>query len=96
MNKSELVDAIATKSGLDKKQSGAALAAMLEAVEEALADGDRVQLVGFGTWSVTARAERQGRNPQQPGVVITIPAKNVVKFKPSASLAKAVNQQDDE
>ncbi|MCY3574625.1 MAG: HU family DNA-binding protein [Chloroflexi bacterium] len=90
MNKAGLIDAIAAKSGLDKKQSGAALAAMLEAVEEALVAGDRVQLIGFGTWSVNERSARTGRNPSN-NEVIEIPAKNVVKFKPGASLAKAVN-----
>ena len=90
MNKSELVDAIAAKSGLDKKQAGAALAATVAAVEEALVSGDRVQLVGFGTWSVDNRSARTGRNPAT-GESIQIAAKNVVKFKPGASLTKAVN-----
>lgn len=90
MNKAELVDAIAAKSGLDKKQSGAALAAMLESVEEALVGGKRVQLVGFGTWSVNRREARMGRNPSS-GESIEIAAKNVVRFKPGASLSNAVN-----
>ena len=90
MNKAELVDAIAAKSGLDKKQSGAALAAMLESVEEALVSGKRVQLVGFGTWSVNRREARMGRNPSS-GESIEIAAKNVVRFKPGASLSNAVN-----
>ncbi len=90
MNKAELIDAIAAKSGLDKKQSGAALAAMIESVEEALVGGERVQLVGFGTWSVNRREARMGRNPRNKES-IEIPAKNVVRFKPGASLAKSVN-----
>lgn len=90
MNKAELVDAIAAKSGLDKKQSGAALAAMLESVEETLVSGKRVQLVGFGTWSVNRREARMGRNPSS-GESIEIAAKNVVRFKPGASLSNAVN-----
>ncbi|MCY4146774.1 MAG: HU family DNA-binding protein [Chloroflexi bacterium] len=90
MNKAELVEAIAAKSGLDKKQSGEALAAMLEAVEEALVGGDRVQLVGFGTWSVNERPARMGRNPSS-GESIHIAAKKVIRFKPGASLANAVN-----
>ncbi len=90
MNKAELVNAIAEKSGLDKKQAGAALAATLEAVEEALVGGERVQLVGFGSWSVDNRGARMGRNPST-GESIQIAAKNVVKFKPGASLSKAVN-----
>lgn len=90
MNKAELVDAIAAKSGLDKKQASAALAAMIESVEEALVGGDRVQLVGFGTWSVNARSARAGRNPST-GESIQISAKNVIRFKPGASLSKAVN-----
>ncbi len=90
MNKAELIDAIAAKSGLDKKQSGAALAAMIESVEEALVGGERVQLVGFGTWSVNRREARMGRNPSN-NESIEIAAKNVVRFKPGASLAKSVN-----
>ena len=67
-----------------------ALAATVEAVQEALVSGDRVQLVGFGTWSVQNRPARMGRNPSS-GESIQIAAKNVVRFKPGASLSNAVN-----
>ncbi len=89
MNKGELIDAIAAGSKLTKADSGRALDATIEAIEKALKKGDRVALVGFGSFSVAKRAARIGRNPQT-GKEIKIAAKKVVKFKAGADLAKKV------
>ncbi len=89
MNKGELIDAIANGSKLTKADAGRALDATIEAVEKALKKGDRVALVGFGSFSVAKRAARVGRNPQT-GKEIKIAAKKVVKFKAGADLAKKV------
>ena len=87
MNKSELVDAMAEKANLSKADAKKALDAFIDATSGALNSGDRVSLVGFGSFSVSERAERKGRNPQT-GAEITIAAKRVVKFKAGAELAK--------
>jgi len=89
MNKAELVDAIASKSGLTKADSKKALDAFIASTSAALKKGGRVALVGFGSFSVSKREARKGRNPQT-GKEITIPAKKVVKFKAGAELAKVV------
>jgi DNA-binding protein HU-beta len=89
MNKAELIDAIAKSSGLTKVDSGKALNAIIDAVTKSLKKGDKVTLVGFGTFSVGKRAARVGRNPQT-GKEIKIPAKKVAKFKAGAELAKTV------
>lgn len=89
MNKTELVNAIAEKANLSKVQAKAALDASLEAVAEELAKGEKVALIGFGTYSVVEKAERTGINPATKEK-ITIPAKKVVKFKAGAELEKAV------
>lgn len=89
MNKSELVSVMAEKAGLTKKDSEKALDAFVEAVAGALANGDKVQLVGFGSFEVVERAERQGRNPQT-GEDITIPASKAPKFKAGKSLKDQV------
>ncbi len=86
MNKGQLIDAIAKQSGLTKAASEKALNATIKAVTGALKKGDRVGLVGFGSFSVAQRSARTGRNPQT-GKEIKIPAKKVVKFKPGAELA---------
>ena len=86
MNKGQLIDAIASASGLTKAASEKALNATIKAVTGALKKGDRVGLVGFGSFSVVQRSARTGRNPQT-GKEIKIPAKKVVKFKPGAELA---------
>jgi DNA-binding protein HU-beta len=80
MNKGELVDYIASEVGLTKGQAGDALNAVLTAVQKTLKKGDKVTLVGFGTFSVTKRSARTGRNPKT-GAAIKIPAKKVAKFK---------------
>ncbi len=92
MNKSELVSAIADKSGLTKKDSEKALNAFLEAVEDALVNGDKVSLVGFGTFESRRRAARTGRNPRNPEEEIEIPAANVPAFRAGKSLKDALNQ----
>jgi DNA-binding protein HU-beta len=89
MNKAELIDAMASHSGLTKADAKKALDAFIGATTEALKGGDRVALVGFGSFSVSTREERKGRNPQT-GKEITIPAKKVVKFKAGAELADVV------
>ena len=86
MNKAELIDAIATEAGITKAQAKKALESMTDSVASTLASGGRVSLVGFGTFSVSKRAAREGRNPQT-GKTISIAAKNVAKFKPGAELS---------
>lgn len=90
MNKSELVDAMAADAGISKVAAKKALDCMMGSVEKTLKKGGRVSLVGFGSWSVSKRAARDGRNPQT-GKTIRIAAKNVVKFKPGAELKNSVN-----
>jgi len=90
MNKTNLIDAMAEDAGVSKAAAKKALESFLNHVEGALAKGDRVSLVGFGSWSVSRRAAREGRNPQT-GKTIKIAAKNVVKFKAGSDLQKAVN-----
>ena len=80
MNKTELVAAVAEKAGIYKKDSEAAVAAFIASVQDALKAGEKVQLVGFGTFEVRQRSERQGRNPQT-GKTVTIPASKVPAFK---------------
>ena len=89
MNKTELVNAIANEAKLTKVQAKAALEAALCAVGGALAKGEKVALIGFGTFGVVEKGERQGVNPATHEK-ITIPAKKVVKFKAGAELAKMV------
>lgn len=85
MNKAELVKAIAAESGLSKKDSEAALNAVVASVTKALKEGDKVALIGFGTFSVVEKAERKGVNPATKQEIV-IPAKKVVKFKAGAGL----------
>jgi len=85
MNKKELIATMAEMAGLKKVEAEKALNAFIEAVTDALATGDRVRIVGFGTFYVTKRAERKGRNPRT-GEEIRIPARKVVKFKGSKGL----------
>lgn len=86
MNKSQLIDAVAAKSGLSKKDSAAAIAACVESIVEAVKAGDKVALIGFGTFAVQEKPARQGINPATKQK-ITIPAKKVVKFKAGADFA---------
>ncbi|MDA3817013.1 MAG: HU family DNA-binding protein [Prolixibacteraceae bacterium] len=89
MNKAQLIDAMAAKSGLTKADAKKSLDAFIEATGEALKSGDRVALVGFGSFSVSKRSARTGRNPQT-GKEIQIPEKSVVKFKPGSELSESV------
>ncbi len=91
MNKSELISAISTASGLSKTDSEKALNATTEAIKNALTQGESIQLIGFGTFSISERAARTGRNPQT-GKEIQIAAKKVAKFKPGKGLDEAINQ----
>lgn len=92
MNKSELVDAMAKKSGLSKKDTEAALSAFTETIAKTLKKGDKVQLIGFGTFEVTKRAAREGKNPQT-GAKIKIPASKAPKFKAGKALKDTVNKK---
>jgi DNA-binding protein HU-beta len=91
MNKEELIEAIASGAKLTKADAGRALDATMDAIEKSLKKGERVGLVGFGSFSVAKRAARTGRNPQT-GKAIKIAAKKVVKFKAGSDLATAVNK----
>ncbi len=90
MKKVELVEAVANKAGLTKADAGRALDATLEVITNALAKGDKVPLVGFGTFAVSRRAARTGRNPQT-GAEVKIAARNAVTFKAGAALKESVN-----
>lgn len=90
MNKSDLIDAMAEDAGITKAAAKKALESFLGNIEGSLKKGDRVSLVGFGSWSVSKRAAREGRNPQT-GKTIKIGAKKVVKFKAGSDLQKSVN-----
>ena len=90
MNKSELVAAMAEKAGLQKKDAEKALAAFTEVVAEGLKNGDKIQLVGFGTFEVSERAERVGRNPQT-GAEMKIPASKSPKFKAGKAVKDMLN-----
>lgn len=89
MNKAELINAIAAESGLSKADSKKALDAFITSVSDALKDGDKVSLVGFGTFSVSLRGERTGINPSTKAT-IKIPAKKVAKFKAGAELSEII------
>lgn len=90
MNKGELIDAVANSAGLSKADSTKAVDGVLDAISRTLGGGGSVSLVGFGTFSVNARAARAGRNPRT-GETIHIPASNVPKFKAGKALKVAVN-----
>lgn len=90
MNKSQLVDKIATEAGLTKVQANAALAAFIDAVTNTLKSGDKLTLVGFGTFSAGTRAARVGRNPKT-GAPLNIAAAKVAKFKPGKELEETIN-----
>ena len=90
MNKTELIEKIAAGADLSKADAKKALDAILKAIKDALADGDKIALVGFGTFSVSERPAREGINPATKEK-IQIAAKKVVKFKAGAELADALN-----
>lgn len=91
MKKVELVEAVSKKAGLTKADAERAVSAFTDVVTEALVNGDKIPLVGFGTFSVTERAAREGRNPQT-GAVVNIPARKGVNFKAGSALKEAVNK----
>lgn len=91
MNKMELVSAMADKTGLSKKDAEAALKAFTDVVAEELKKGEKIQLVGFGTFEISERAARTGRNPQT-GAEMTIPASKAPKFKAGKALKDSVNE----
>lgn len=90
MNKSELIDLIATQADISKAAAGRALEALLGGVTKTLKKGESVSLVGFGTFAVTKRAARVGRNPRT-GADIKIKASKVPKFRPGKALKDAIN-----
>jgi DNA-binding protein HU-beta len=90
MNKAELIDAMAADAGLTKADAKKALDAFIKVTTNALSSGDKLALVGFGSFSVSTRAARTGRNPQT-GKELKIAAKKVVKFKPGTELANKVS-----
>lgn len=90
MNKAELIVKVAEKSGVSKKDAEKAVSAMLDAVVEAVANGDKVQIVGFGTFEQRERKERNGVNPRTEEKIV-IPASKVPAFKPGRNFKEAVN-----
>lgn len=90
MTKDELIDSVASKTDVSKKETEMVINAVLESITTALTDGDKVTLTGFGTFAVSNRAARVGVNPQNPSQKINIPAMNVPKFKAGKSLKDAV------
>ena len=89
MNKTELIAAVAEKTDLSKKDADAAVSAVLGAITDALKAGDKIQLVGFGTFEVRNRAAKQGRNPRT-GETMTVPASKVPAFKVGKAFKSAV------
>ena len=89
MNKAELAEEVSTETGLTKAASGRVVSGITDAITDALARGERLTLVGFGTFQAVARKARRGRNPQTGGTV-QIPAKKVPRFKPGKGLREAV------
>ncbi len=92
MNKAELVASVAEKTGFTKKDAEIAVNAFVQSVEGALVKGDKVQLIGFGTFETRQRKARQGRNPRKPGETIKIPASKAPVFKAGKALKEAVNK----
>jgi DNA-binding protein HU-beta len=90
MNRQELVDSIAAKANISKKDADAALKGFMESVQDALKKGDKVALVGFGTFEVAERAARDGKNPQT-GEIIKIKASKAPKFKAGKAFKDALN-----
>lgn len=90
MNKADLVNSLSEKTGLTKTKSNQAIDALVETISEALKSGDKVTLVGFGTFKTSQKETRMGRNPKT-GESLEIPAKRVAKFKPGTDLSKIVN-----
>lgn len=92
MNKAEFIAAVANKAGLSKKDATSAIESSIEVITEKLAEGDSVSFIGFGAFSVSQRAARDGINPST-GEKIKIASSNVAKFKVGAKLKEAVNKK---
>ena len=90
MNKADLINEVATTTGLSKTKSSEAIDAVVSAIEKTLAKGEKVSLVGFGSFETSTRGERIGRNPKT-GEEVKIPSKTVAKFKPGTNLTKQIN-----
>jgi DNA-binding protein HU-beta len=90
MNKSDLVNEVATITGLTKTKSTETIDTIISVIESTLAKGEKVSLVGFGSWETSKRAERIARNPKT-GEEVRVPSKTVAKFKPGATLNQKVN-----
>lgn len=90
MNKADLVNLVSNKTGLTKVKSNEVINAITSSISESLSNGDKVTLVGFGTFTTSKRNARKGRNPKT-GEVIDIPAKTVARFKPGTGLSNSVN-----
>ncbi|NLB24874.1 MAG: HU family DNA-binding protein [Clostridiales bacterium] len=92
MNKADLIAAVSEKTGFTKKDTELSVNAFIEVVEETLVKGEKVQLIGFGTFETRNRKARQGRNPRKPGEVIKIAASKAPVFKAGKALKDAVNK----
>ncbi len=92
MNKAELIAAVADKTGFTKKDAEVSVNALISTIEGALVKGDKVQLIGFGTFEVRQRKARQGRNPRKPDEIIKIKAAKAPVFKAGKALKDAVNK----
>lgn len=92
VNKAELIASVAEKAGFTKKDAEVAVNAFVKSVEEALVKGDKVQLIGFGTFETRQRKARQGRNPRKPGEIIKIAAAKAPVFKAGKALKDSVNK----
>lgn len=90
MTKSELVKTVAEQAGIENKKADKAVSALFDAIKQALIEGDRVQVIGFGTFENRVRSERKGRNPRT-GEEISIPASKLPSFKAGKALKEAVN-----
>ncbi len=92
MNKADLVASVANETKLTKKDAEVAVNAVIDGIQDALKNGDKVQIIGFGTFEVRTRKARQGRNPRNPGETIEIPASKAPVFKAGKSLKDIVNK----
>ena len=92
MNKTSLIQDISSRTGFSKKDTELAVNTFIECVQDSLLKGEKVQLVGFGTFDVKRKVPRPGRNPKKPEIEITIPASNVPCFKPSKNLKNLLNE----
>lgn len=92
MNKAQLVAAVAEKTNFTKKDAETVINAVFDTIEDTLVAGDKVQLIGFGSFETRERKERQGRNPRKPEEVIKIPASKAPVFKAGKALKDAINK----